>query len=103
MSAGFQVEPGHLDGHAGSLDDVADQLSAVTTRMPDALGHQPLGGFAQFLVAGLQNAMGEASTAIAHAVSTSDEMSTGLRRAASDYRRVEDGNAAAFTAPEVAP
>jgi len=92
----FLVAPGQLDGHAGSLDVVADELSAVTAHLPDALGDQPLGAFAQFLVAGLQTAMGQTTAAISHAVSTSDELSAGMRRTAADYRRVEDGNAATF-------
>jgi hypothetical protein len=97
MTAGYEVEPGSVEGHAGSLDVVADELSAVAAGMPDALGDQPLGAFAQFLVTGLQTAMGQTTAAITHAVSTSDEMSTGLRRAAADYRLVEDRNAATFT------
>ena len=92
----YQVEPERLEGHAGSLDVVADQLSLVAGQLPDALGDQPLGAFAQFIVAGLQTAMGEATAAITHAVSTSDEMGAGLRQTASDYRLTEDRHVAGF-------
>jgi hypothetical protein len=93
---GFLAAPTQLDGHAGSLDIVADELSAVAGQLQDTLADQPLGAFAQFLVAGLQTAMGEVATAITHAVSTSDELSAGMRHTAEDYRRVEDGAATTF-------
>lgn len=96
MSERFLVTPERLEGHAGSLDIVADQLSMVAGQMPDAVGDQPLGAFAQFLVTGLQNAMGEATAAITHAVSTSDEMGAGLRQTAAGYRLAEDRGTAGF-------
>jgi hypothetical protein len=65
--------------HAGSLDVVADQLVVVAGQLPDALGDRPLGAFAQFVVAGLREAMGETTAAITTAVSTSDAMSAALR------------------------
>lgn len=65
--------------HAGSLDVVADQLVVVAGQLPDALGDRPLGAFAQFVVAGLREAMGETTAAITTAVSTSDAMSATLR------------------------
>jgi hypothetical protein len=92
----YRVEPDQLDRHANSLGAVADQLSDVTTRMPDSLGGQSLGSFAEFITAGLQGAMGQATAAIAHAASTSDEMRAGMSLTSEQYRLVEDQNAAAF-------
>ncbi|MCP2163241.1 hypothetical protein [Goodfellowiella coeruleoviolacea] len=93
----YHVDLDQLDGHAGSLADLANQLSDVAARMPNALGDQPLGAFAQFLTAGLQTAMSEAASAIAHAAATTDEMSSGLSRTVQAYRLVEDQNAVAFS------
>jgi hypothetical protein len=72
--------------HAAGLDIVADQLSVVAGQLPDALGDQPLGGFAQFVVAGLASAMAEAEDTITHAVSTADDLVAGLRRPGAGLR-----------------
>lgn len=68
------------ESHAGSLDVVADQLAVVAEQLPDALGDRPLGAFAQFVVAGLRDAMGETTSAVACAVAASDRLSAALRR-----------------------
>ncbi|MBB4909409.1 hypothetical protein [Actinophytocola algeriensis] len=70
------------EAHAAGLDIVADELTVVAAQLPDALGDQPLGGLVQSPIADLQSAMGEAAAALAHAVSTSDELGAALRRAA---------------------
>jgi hypothetical protein len=93
----FRTTPEQLEGHAGSLSAVADELSAVAGHLPDSIGEQSLGSFAQFIVAGLQGAMAEALAAVNHAASTSDQMSTGMRQTAADYRREDDDNAATFS------
>ncbi|WP_158844086.1 type VII secretion target [Saccharothrix deserti] len=93
----FAVEPDQIDTHAGSLAGVSDQLSTLASVLPDSLGDQALGAFAQFLTAGLQGAMGQTAAAVAHASSSVDEVSTGLRRTAEHYRRIDDDNSATFT------
>jgi hypothetical protein len=89
----FQVEPDQIRGHATTLGGVADQLSTVAAGLPDGPADQALGSFAQFLANGLQGAMTRATEAIAHASSSVDEMSAGLKRTAEDYQRADDRNA----------
>jgi uncharacterized protein YukE len=93
----FRTAPDQLEGHAGSLAAVADELAAVAGRMPDSIGEQSLGSFAQFIVAGLQGAMAETLAAVNRAASTTDQMSTGMRQTAADYRREDDDRATTFS------
>lgn len=72
------------ESHAGSLDVVADQLAVVAEQLPDALGDRPLGSFAQFLVAGLRDAMVETTSAVTCAVAAADRLSAALRRGDGD-------------------
>lgn len=90
----FAVDPSRLDAHAGSLAGYADQLAAIGSRLPDALGEQSLGSFAQFLTAGLGGAMTATLDAFAHAASTVDAVGGGVRQAAGQYRHTDEDNAA---------
>jgi uncharacterized protein YukE len=89
----FQVEPDQIRGHATTVGSLSDQLSAIAASLPGGLAEQALGTFTQFLASGLQGAMGHTADAIAHASSSVDEMSTGLRRTADDYQRADDQSA----------
>lgn len=93
----YSVDPEQLRTHAGTLAGYADQLTTMGTGLPDSLGEQPLGAFAQFLTTGLGGAMVASVAAFSHAASTVDMVSGGLRHAADDYQRTDDGNAAALT------
>jgi uncharacterized protein YukE len=90
----FRVEPDQLHGHATTVGSIADQLSAVATGLPDGLAGDALGSFSQFLASGLQGAMAQTMDAIAHASSSVDEMSAGLKRTAGTYQATEDHNTA---------
>lgn len=91
----FNVDHEQLRGHAATLAGYADQLSATGTRLPDRLGQESLGSFAQFLTAGLGSAMGETLDAFQHVASTMDKVSEGMRQTADLYQRTDDDNAAA--------
>jgi hypothetical protein len=89
----FDVDAHQLHGHAGSLGDVADQLSAIGGRLPSGLADLALGLFAQFLASGLQGGMTRVANAVTDASSSVAEMSTGLTRAAVGYEYTDDDNA----------
>lgn len=91
----FTVDHEQLRRHAATLAGYADQLSAAGTGLPDQLGQDSLGSFAQFLTAGLGSAMGETLAAFRHIASTMDKVSEGMRGTADLYQRTDDDNAAA--------
>jgi hypothetical protein len=88
------VDPEQLRTHASTLAGHADRLATIGTRLPDSLGEQPLGAFAQFLTTGLGGAMVATMAAFSHAASTVDLVSGGLRQTADGYQRTDDDNAA---------
>jgi uncharacterized protein YukE len=89
----FDVDLGQLHGHAGSVDDVADQLSAIGGRLPSGLADLALGLFAQFLASGLQGAMTQVANTITDASSSVAELSSGITRTATGYEHTDDTNA----------
>jgi uncharacterized protein YukE len=89
----FDVDPGQLHGHAGSVGDVAEQLSAIGGRLPSSLADGALGLFAQFLASGLQGAMTRVANTITDASSSVAEMSTGITRTAAGYQYTDENNA----------
>lgn len=89
----FDVDTEQLHGHAGSVGDVADQLSAIGGRLPSGLADLALGLFAQFLASGLQGAMTQVANTISEASSSVAEMSSGLARAAAGYQNTDESNA----------
>ena len=89
----FAVDPEQLHGHARSVGDIADQLSAVGGRLPSGLADLALGLFAQFLASGLQGAMTKVANTITDASSSVAEMSTGITRTATGYQDTDDTNA----------
>ena len=93
----FTVDHEQLRGHAGTLAGYADQLAATGTRLPDQVGKDSLGEFAQFLTAGLGTAMGETLQAFQHVATTIDKVSTGVRHVADTYQRTDDTNASGLT------
>ena len=93
----FTVDHEQLRGHAATLAGCADRLSATGKQLPDQLGQDSLGSFAQFLTSGLGAAMGETLAAFAHVASTMDKVSTGLRQTADSYQRTDDDNVVNLT------
>lgn len=89
----FDVDPAQLHEHAGSVGDVADQLSTVGGQLPSGLADLALGPFTQFLTSGLQNAMTQVANTITNASSSVAEMSTGISRTAARYQNVDENNA----------
>ncbi|HEX9334735.1 MAG TPA: type VII secretion target [Pseudonocardiaceae bacterium] len=89
----FNVDPAQLHGHASSVGDVADQLSAIGGRLPSGLADLALGPFTQFLTSGLQGAMTQVANTITDASSAVAEMSTGISRTAARYQNVDESNA----------
>jgi uncharacterized protein YukE len=89
----FNVDPAQLHGHAGSVGDVADQLSAIGGQLPSGLADLALGPFTQFLTSGLQGAMTQVANTITNASSSVAEMSTGISRTATRYQGVDQSNA----------
>jgi len=89
----FDVDPAQLHGHARSVGDVADQLSAIGGQLPSGLADLALGPFTQFLTSGLQGAMTQVANTITNASSSVAEMSTGISRTAVRYQNVDAGNA----------
>jgi uncharacterized protein YukE len=88
----FDVDTQQLHGHAASVGDVADQLSAIGGQLPSGLTGGALGLFAQFLATGLQGAMTQVANTITDASSSVAELSTGISHAATSYQDTEDGN-----------
>jgi len=90
---GFDVDPDQLRGHAGSVGDVADELSAIGGRLPSGLSDGALGVFAQFLASGLQGAMTQVANTVTEASSSVAELSAGISRTATGYQYTDDTNA----------
>jgi hypothetical protein len=93
----FTVDHEQLRGHAATLSGYADQLSVTGTALPDQLGGESLGSFAQFLTTGLSGAMGETLGAFAHVASTMDKVGEGMRQTADTYQRTDDDNVVNLT------
>jgi uncharacterized protein YukE len=93
----FEVDPDQLHRHAGSVGDVADQLSAIGGRLPSGLADLTLGMFAQFLASGLQGAMTHVTNTITDASSSVAEVSNGIRRTAAGYQHTDSTNATNLT------
>jgi uncharacterized protein YukE len=93
----YDVDTAQLRGHAGSVGDVADQLSDIGGRLPSGLADLALGLFAQFLTSGLQGAMTQVANTITDASSSVAEMGTGLARTADGYQYTDEGNATNLT------
>ena len=89
----FDVDQAQLHGHARSVGDVADQLSAIGGQLPSGLADLALGPFTQFLTSGLQGAMTHVANTITNASSSVAEMSTGISRTAARYQHVDTSNA----------
>lgn len=89
----FEVDPAQLHGHASSVGDVADQLSAIGGQLPSGLADMALGPFTQFLTDGLGNAMTQIANAITNASSSVAEMSAGISDTAARYSNVDQHNA----------
>ena len=93
----FTVDHEQLRGHAATLAGYTDRLSATGGRLPDQLGQDSLGSFAQFLTTGLSGSMGETMGAFAHVASTMDKVSEGMRQTAETYQRTDERNAETVT------
>jgi len=93
----FDVDVPQLHGHAGSVGDIADQLSAIGGRMPTGLADLVLGLFGQFIATGLNGAMGQVTNTVAVASSSATELSTGIATTAADYDRTDQDNATTLT------
>ncbi|HEX8864402.1 MAG TPA: type VII secretion target [Lentzea sp.] len=91
----FTVDHEQLRRHAATLSGYADQLSATGGQLPNQLGQDSLGSFAQFLTAGLGSAMAETLGAFTHIASTMDKVGEGMRSTADLYQRTDDDNATA--------
>ena len=89
----YDVTTEQLHGHAGSVGEVADQLSAIGGRLPSGLADLALGLFTQFLSTGLQGAMTTVANTITDASTSVAEVSTGITRTAAGYQAVDDTNA----------
>ena len=93
-SPGFQVDPGQIRAHAGTVGGIAGQLSSVGGGLPGGLGDHALGTFVQFLTAGLQTAMAKSADAVTHGSRAVDNMSSALTRAADSYQHIDGDHAA---------
>ena len=93
----FTVDHEQLRAHAATLAGCADRLSSAGGRLPDQLGQDSLGSFAQFLTSGLGGAMGKTLAAFAHVASTMDKVGTGMRQTADTYQRTDDDNVVNLT------
>jgi len=93
----FNVDITQLQGHAGSVGDIADQLSAIGGRMPTGLADLVLGLFGQFMVGGLQGAMSQVTDTVANASSSVSELSAGISRTAAGYENTDESNATNLT------
>ena len=93
----FDVDITQLQGHAGSVGDIADQLSALGGRMPTGLADLALGLFGGFIATGLNGAMTQVTNTVADASSSVSELSTGVFRTAADYARTDGDNATDLT------
>ena len=93
----FDVHADQLHGHARSVDDVADRLSAIGGGLPSGLADLALGLFAQFLATGLQGAMTRTANTITSASSSAAEVGAGITRTAADYQYTDEDNSSALT------
>lgn len=93
----FTVDHEQLRRHAATLTGYADQLAATGGRLPDQLGGESLGSFAQFMTTGLSGSMGETMGGFAHLASTMDKVGEGMRRTAETYQRTDERNAESVT------
>lgn len=89
----FDVTTEQLHGHAGSVGEVADQLSVIGGRLPSGLADVALGVFAQFLATGLQGAMTKVANTVTEASSSVAELSTGITQTAVGYQTTDETNA----------
>lgn len=89
----YDVSTEQLHGHAGSVGEVADQLSAIGGRLPSGLADLTLGMFAQFLASGLQGAMTQVANTVTDASSSTAELSTGIAQTAAGYQTTDETNA----------
>ena len=94
----FELVPDQLYGHAGTVGDVADELSQIGGQLPSGLADLALGLFAQFLASGLQGAMTHTANTITNASSSVAELSAGISRTAASYENQDDTNAHTLTA-----
>jgi len=97
MSPQFDVDTQQLHGHAASVSDVAEQLSAIGGRLPSGLSDLALGIFAQFLSTGLGGAMTQVANTITGASSSVAELSTGISHTATSYQDTDGGNSGNLT------
>jgi uncharacterized protein YukE len=93
MTTNYDVDPDQLRGHAGSVGDIADQLSAIGGGLPSGLADLALGLFTQFLTSGLQGSMTQVANTITDASSSVAELSTGIARTADGYQYTDERNA----------
>jgi hypothetical protein len=97
---GFTSAPDQLLAHAGRLARYADQLADLGAGLPDGLGQESLGSFAQFVTTGLGGAMTATLDAFAHASAAVDLVGGGVRQTAEDYQHADDDSAATLTGLE---
>lgn len=97
MSPQFDVDTQQLHGHAASVGDVAEQLSAIGGQLPSGLADLTLGLFAQFMVTGLGGAMTQVANTITTASSSVAELSTGISHTANSYQDTDGDNSGHLT------
>jgi hypothetical protein len=93
----FDVDITQLQGHVGSVGDIADELSAIGGQLPTGLADLALGLFGQFIATGLNGAMTQVTDTVADASSSVSELSAGVARTAAGYERTDDDNATNLT------
>lgn len=93
----FDVDITQLQGHVGSVGDIADELSAIGGQLPTGLADLALGLFGQFIATGLNGAMTQVTDTVANASSSVSELSTGVARTAAGYERTDDANTTNLT------
>ncbi|MGB3444784.1 MAG: type VII secretion target [Actinophytocola sp.] len=97
MTDYFDVDASQLQGHAGSVGDIADQLSTIGGRMPTGLADLALGLFGQFMMGGLKGAMSQVTDTVGTASSSVSELSSGISRTAAVYHGTDENNATNLT------
>jgi hypothetical protein len=88
----FDVDITQLQGHAGSVGDIADELSGIGGQLPTGLTDLALGLFGQFMATGLNGAMNKVTNTVADASSSVSELSTGVSQTAAGYQRIDENN-----------
>lgn len=101
MSDQFQVDVDQIRAHAGTVGDIAQQLSDVAGGLTGGLSGNALGSFVRFLTEGLSDAMNATTGAIATASSTMDRARAGLVRTADSYRNTDDTSASGLNGIEL--